>query len=180
MAKTYTAVPNVSTLQTYASADYNTYTATNVSNLIVPPAAAVYTTTATTAVANATFTRLSWTTSTYDTDSIKGAGTVTGLTIGTTGIYLLTCYATFDTNATGTRGIYIDKGTSTSITSIIGYGFGAPQNANYADVVATGVASLTAGDTIQAFAWQNSGGSLNVLGNAANRLFTATWIGRTS
>jgi hypothetical protein len=179
MPKTYTAAGSATAGQVYTASAHNVIV-TNVNNFIVPPSVSVYTTAATTTVANTTFTRLTWTTANHDTDSMKGAGTVNGLSIGTTGLYLVTCYAVFDANATGTRAIYLDKGTSSSITTIIGYGFGSPQNANFADVVATAVYPLTAGDFIQAFAWQNRGGDLNVLGNASNRAFTATWIGRTS
>jgi len=178
MPKTYTTIPSVVAGETYSATAHNVI-ATTINNHTVPPSVSVYST-ANVTCANNAFTRLSFTTANYDTDSMKGAGTVTGLSINTTGLYLITCYVTFDTNATGNRGVYIDRGTASSITTIIGYGYGAPQNANYSDVLATALVSLTAGDTIQAFGWQNSGGNLDSLGGLANRAFAATWIGRTS
>ena len=111
---------------------------------------------------------------------MKGAGTVTGLSINTTGLYVITISAAFDTNTTGVnREILIDKGTSSSLSSVL-CAASLTWGANgYGDLNASIVAPLTAGDTIQAFAFQNSGGALNILGSST-RIFSATWIGRTS
>ena len=177
MAKTYTAAGSATAGQVYTASAHNVIV-TDVNNLIVPASAGVYNT-GNVSLNNTTFTRLSFTTAAWDTDSMKGAGTVTGLSITTTGLYLVTAYKLFDTNATGTRALLIDVGTSSSVTSARGATTGQPTNASYADVTISMVVSLTAGDTLQLFGWQNSGGALNVLG-ASNRLFTATWIGRTA
>jgi len=152
---------------------------TGVNNLIVPPSAGVYNT-GNVSVANVTWTRLSFTTAAWDTDTIKGAGTDTGLTINTTGLYTVAISAAFDTNTTGVnREILIDKGTSSSLSTVLAAASLTWGANGYADLNASIVAPLTAGDTIQAFVFQNSGGALNVLG-AATRIFSATWIGRTS
>lgn len=179
MAKTYTSVPSVSTGDVYTASAYNTYTATNVSNLIVPASAGIYNT-GNVSVPNVTWTRLSFTTAAWDTDSMKAAGTVTGLSINTTGLYVITISAAFDTNTTGVnREILIDKGTASTLTTVLAAASLTWGANGYADLNASIVAPLTAGDTVQAFAFQNSGGALNMLG-ATTRIFSATWIGRTS
>ena len=180
MAKTYTAAGSAVAGDVYTAAAHNVIV-TDVNNFIVPASVGVYNT-GNVSCANGAYTRLSFTTSSWDTDSMKGAGTVTGLTINTTGLYLITAYVLFDASANALRGLLIDKGTSSSLTSTIAsINATIPGNGNYADANVTGVASLNAGDTIQLFAFQYGAGgpAINVLG-ASNRLFTATWIGRTS
>lgn len=178
MAKTYTAAGSAVAGDVYTAAAHNVIV-TDVNNMIVPPSVGVYNT-GNVSIPNVSWTRLSFTTAAWDTDSMKGAGTVTGISINTTGLYQITISAVLDTNSTGTnRNILIDKGTASSITSVLcaaSLTWGA--NA-YADLNASIVASLTAGDTLQAFMFQNSGGALNSLGSAT-RIFSATWIGRTS
>ena len=154
----------------------------NVNDLISPPSCGLYNT-GNVSIANGGFQRLSFDTAAWDTDSMKASGTVTGISINTTGLYLVSIYALFDASANPLRGIYIVSGTSGTFgsnTTLAGVNATSPGNANYADVHTSVVASLTAGDTVQAFAFQygaSPGTATNVLG-AANRIFSATWIGQ--
>jgi hypothetical protein len=87
VAKTYTSVPTVSTLATYPSATYNTYTAQNINNLIVPPYG-VRDNHANRLIANTTWAFISFTARVL----IHGmfAPTDTKITIQTAGVYLVT------------------------------------------------------------------------------------------
>jgi len=184
MAKTYTSVPSVSTLATYPSATYNTYTAQNINNLIVPPACHVSRSTAL-AINNVVETQITWTVEDYDTDGMFTASS-TDITVQTAGMYHLNAGVFFAANVTGSRYIHITKnGTSSTyaVASASTMGLttaGAPTTLNCSTVV-----SLAASDVIRVLVYQASGGSLNVGGaptsiDNGTTFCSVTWIGRTS
>ena len=178
MAKTYTSVPTVSTLATYPSATYNTYTAQNINNLIVPPMVSA-TITANQSIANTTWAFISFTSEGFDTDGMF-APTDTKITIQTGGIYLVTAQIGFATNGTGDRLIKIEKNAATPSN-------GTPLLSSFVDAIAvsdthttmSGLLSLSASDTLHMSVYQNSGGALNTAANPYP-LLQATWVGRTS
>lgn len=177
MAKTYGTVTTFTAGSVLTAAQLNT-AGTNITNLVTPATVSVYNT-GNQSLTTGTITRLSWTTSKWDTDTMKGAGTVTGISINTTGIYMITAFQVFDTNATGVRELLLDIGTAATTTSIIGGVHTPVGDGNYGNVTLSVMASLTAGNTIQLFGYQTSGGALNVLGSAT-RALTLTWIGLTA
>lgn len=180
MAKTYTSVPSVSTLATYPSATYNTYTAQNINNLIVPPIVKA-TRLTTQSINNATDTFVTWTTEEIDTDGCF-APTSDTITIQTTGVYLCQAQLVFAANGTGNRFIHIVKNddATPSYTLNIASGFQAGNATNTGILNCSTVASLAANDTLKVIAYQSSGGALNVGDTVVVSFFSATWIGRTS
>lgn len=179
MAKTYTAVPNVSTLQKYASADYNTYTAQNVSNLIVPPIVRA-SRLSTTSINHNTDTFISWTTEDIDTDGCF-APTSDTITIQTAGVYIVQGQLVFAANATGNRYVHIVKNAATpDYTKNVASGFGPGNGTNNSVISCSGVVSLAVSDTLKFIGFQSSGAGLNVGDTGVQSFLSATWIGRTS
>ena len=180
MAKTYTAVPSVNTGDVYTAASYNTYTAANVSNLIVPPAAKIWRTsnlTGYTTGAQITYQAVS-----YDTDSMWSSGTPTVLTIQTAGIYVVTFSVNWSATATVTAwqpAININNGAS----NVARLELACPSTTQgWAVVTYTGSLGVS---TVLGSSVSFTGGSaysLNGSGSdvASNTILTATWIGRTS
>lgn len=177
MAKTYTAVPNVSTLQTYASADYNTYTATNISNLIVPPSVCVQ---RNTNVSYTTGTDITWEAAGWDTDGMWSAGSPTGVTVQTTGLYLITIIGRFQATAT-LANIYpyvtVD-GTSINYQNI------PADSSTSAYFFGSITVSLTAGQVVRLKVNMGGGSAYILTGNTvvsdSRSRMILTWIGRTS
>lgn len=101
----------------------------------------------------------------YDTDNYFTitTGSSTRLTVPETGTYLIVGNVFFEFNATGIRGIEIDKNGSV-----------LTENNNYLSVNGTvalnvsGIELLNAGDYVELMAYQNSGGPLNALAYSTN------------
>lgn len=117
-------------------------------------------------------------TETVDTDGYHSAGNPTRITVPKAGKYLFTANLSFPTNATGNRYLWLAKnGTSTQR-----YGLqGCPGLAGGdAGLSTSRVFTLAANDYIEAYGYQNSGGSLT--NNADNTApgytgFTVTRLG---
>jgi hypothetical protein len=181
MAKTYTAAGTVVAGEVYTAAAHNII-ATDVNNLIVPPACrAVRATTQTIATGTDTF--VTWPIESYDTDGMFTATSDT-ITIQTTGLYVVTSCLTFAVNTTGFRVInmYKNPTSPTNFSSVFAHSWIAAVTGLGTTMSCSGVTSFTAGDTIKIGVAQSSGGNLDV-GNAsfsdANHV-SVTWIGRTS
>jgi hypothetical protein len=101
----------------------------------------------------------------------------TRITIRVSGLYALTATASFSANATGFRTVYISAnvgavaGACTQIPAAIG---GAGTNINASTIV-----RYSAGDYIEAFAIQGSGGPLltSVTGGSSTSAMSAVWLG---
>lgn len=182
MAKTYTAVPTVTAGDVYTASAYNTYTSTNVSNLIVPPMCKLVAAT-TQSVANSTDTTLTLGTSEIDTDSMGTTGAAAKITINTAGVYMVTYSATMVASAGGTiRFATVAKNGTGSPNAATGFFWAsAPFTAGYsASWRGGGLLNLAVNDYLQLVVIQDSGGALNV-GNLSNHTFlSAVWVGRTS
>lgn len=115
------------------------------------------------AVSNATETGISWNTELYDTNSFHDNSTnPTRMTIptGYGGKYLLTASIAYDNNAVGQRVAYIHVNNTLAFLSVI---------ANLSATIDTYntfsyVMNLSAGDYVETRVYQDSGGSLNILG----------------
>lgn len=184
MAKTYTAVPNVSTLQTYASADYNTYTATNISNLIVPPLLRVRRAT-TQSIPNAVDTFVTWTIEDVDTDGCFTASSDT-ITIQTAGFYFVSASVLFAASATGYRVLNVYKNPSSAgdFNPVFASSWIPVNSGSQSTVcVASAAQSFAVGDTIKVGVAQSSGGALNIGEGTTfinNTQLSVAWVGRTS
>jgi hypothetical protein len=98
------------------------------------------------------------------------------------GLYTIKAHLTFAINANGIRGLDIRKNAAgvqtagTDLTFLILSGNGTTQTRIGASVDA----QLTAGEYIEVFAYQNSGGVLNVEGaNIADTFLSMRWTART-
>ena len=189
MAKTYTSVPTVSTLATYPSATYNTYTAQNINNLIVPPMARLRLT------ANVSFTNNTHgtvgfkntnATEDYDTDGmITLSGSNSAITINTAGVYSCQAAVNFAANATGQRFGRIVRNRSGVLTAISTFAFTPAISSDFHSPLA-GSIECEVGDVIDLYCLQTSGSALNLQPADGSGIqyggtwLTATWVGRTS
>jgi hypothetical protein len=133
-----------------------------------PPALRV-TQALTTSISNNTATAVPFTAA-GTIDTYAGFGTATSTyTAPLNGLYLTFPTVSFASNSTGTRyaGLSVTSGTVT--TTLQGPGYAA-SGAGAMSVTGVRVLDLHAGDTVQATAYQNSGGALNLGG--------ATWNSR--
>ena len=179
MAKTYTAVPSVNTGDVYTAANYNTYTATNVTNLIAP-AMCQMVVTASQALAS-TGVDATLTSSSYALDNDTMSGTPNRITIQTAGVYQVSYSIQFLAHATGYRGATValnGVGSALSGTGIAPAAMGANSAGGGTSLTNTKLVSLNAGDYLTLVGVQNSGGSLSLSG--VNQYLQALWIGRTS
>lgn len=175
MPKTYTSVPSVSTGDVYQASTYNTYTATNVSNLIVPPMVQVRRTTNLTSYSSGT--DITWESEAFDTDDMWTSGA--SITIQTAGLYVVTFTGGFGATATLTRvfaGI-VKSGTSIAEQECQGVSTGG----GFSMAVITNCAAAA---TLTGRVTFTGGSAYVVNGNASETggqtRMTATWIGRTS
>jgi hypothetical protein len=183
MAKTYTAAGSAVAGQVYSAAAHNVIV-TDVNNFIVPPAVRVIKT-ATMNVTNAIDTLITWDSEVYDTDSMVNLGASSSqITIGTTGIYVITAGLSFSANGTNRRAMWVTKNGTDYTNGICG--LNVPTQATASTVlVTTTTINLVADDVIRMYGYQNSGVTLTIPASASapETLFTflsLTWVGRTS
>jgi hypothetical protein len=183
MAKTYTAAGSAVAGDVYTAAAHNVIV-TNVNNFIVPPACRVQKT-STMNLVNLTDTLITWDLESYDTDGmVTLASSTSEITIGTSGIYQVTGSLSFQANGTNRRAMWITKNGTSYVDSITG--LNVPCQATASTVLqTTTTTTLTAGDVIRMYGYQNSGSTLTVPASASapETIFTSlalTWVGRTS
>jgi hypothetical protein len=134
--------------------------------------------TATQAIASSTYLALTWPTEDLDTDG--GHSTVTNTeryTAQVTGWYHLTATVVFSGNATGRRDAFFRINGIT--TRRYGWHTSTPgPNAGGADIciVLATHAYLTVGDYAEVIAYQDSGGSLNLLASNQDSRFEIMWV----
>ena len=148
--------------------------------LISPPRVKVYKT-ANQSIANSAWACLTWNAEAFDSDTMHDNATSNSrITFTTAGTYQITYNALWANNSTGLRNHTIEKnGTTTqgSGTTIIEPFAISPVAATHSGASISVMASFVAGDWIQAFAWQNSGGALNLAGvTEAHSSFSARWV----
>jgi hypothetical protein len=170
MPKTYTAVPNVAAGDVYTAAAYNTYTSTNVSNLIVPPMCIVRRVAAQ-SIADNSVTNISFDTEDVDTDGMFTA-TSTDITIQTAGVYSLSGLVTLATAATTillTR--MIVNGSTVGQNDV-------PGSAYTNDAHLTIVRNLSVSDVVRLAVYQSGPGTSKNI--SATTQLSVIWIGRTA
>lgn len=148
--------------------------------LISPPRVKVYKT-ANQSIADSTYALLTWNAEAFDSDTMHDNVTNTArITFTTAGTYQITLNCLWASNGTGARYHTIEKnGTTTkgSGTVILEPFVISPIVATHSGASISVMASFSAGDYIQAFVYQNSGGALNLAGvTEAHSTFSARWI----
>jgi len=125
---------------------------------------------------NTTNTAISFDLENFDTDSFHDNSTNNSrLTIpaGKSGKYLVTGVAAFAANATGVRRwIFYKNG-----TAAMNVGGISAASAGDTRVSCSWLADLTAGDYVEFYCYQSSGGSLNISGNASDVFFGIQFLG---
>jgi hypothetical protein len=150
--------------------------------LLAPPRCYAYKT-ASGALASATWDEINFGAEAYDSHAAHDNSTNNSrLVAPESGLYTIKAHLTFATDSAGIRGLDIRKnaaGVQTAGTDLdfrILPGNGTTQTRIGASVDA----QLTAGDYVEVFAYQNTGGALNVEGNnIADTYLSFRWTART-
>ena len=148
--------------------------------LISPPRVKVYKT-ASQSIATYSWACLTWNAEAFDSDTMHDNATANSrITFTTAGTYQITYNAFWANNATGLRNHTIEKNGNTTQgngTPIVEPFAISPVAASHSGASISVMASFAAGDWIQAFAWQNSGGALNLSGGSESHAsFSARWV----
>jgi hypothetical protein len=148
--------------------------------LISPPRVKVYKT-ANQSIGTSGWACLTWDAEAFDTDTMHSNVTANSrITFTTAGTYQIIYNVFWANNSTGLRNHTIEKNGNTSQgngTPIIEPFAISPVAATHSGASISVIASFVAGDWIQAFAWQNSGGALNLAGvSESHSSLSANWI----
>lgn len=150
--------------------------------LMSPPSVKAYKT-ADGALAHASWDAINFGSEAYDSHAAHDNTTNnTRLVAPESGLYVVKGHAVFDINASGIRGLSIRKNAAgshaagTDVVEVIGAGNGTTQ----ARIIATDDVNLVAGDYIEMFCYQGSGGPLNVLGGIANTFLSFRFARKTA
>ena len=99
-------------------------------------------------------------------------GTPTRLTIKQAGAYIITGQCSFNTSATGRRGVYIYLNGGQINAQVTNGNSAAPTH-----VTTTTIKYLAVGDYVEMYGYQNSGGNLSVLTDVHSPMFGIAWLG---
>lgn len=155
-------------------------------NFLFDPPACIATRASNQSIPNAAGTLVSFTTADIvDTDTMHSTSTnPQNITFNTAGLYLVTINVEFDTNATGSRRVWVadNLGSNFLICAVSNSAIGG---SDQVQLCATGLYAAAAASAAVARVYQNSGGALNLLGtsSAADTItqpasaYSATWIG---
>jgi hypothetical protein len=135
------------------------------------------------ALANAAWGDINFGAEAYDSHGAHDNSTNNGrLVAPESGLYTIKAHLTFALNANGIRGLDIRKnaaGVQTAGTDLA-FIIIAANGTTQTRLIASVDAQLTAGDYCECFAYQNSGGALNVEGaNIADTFLSFRWAART-
>jgi hypothetical protein len=123
------------------------------------------------AIANTTYTKLTFNTEQFDTDAFHSTSTNTSrMTIpaGKAGKYLITGYINWESNSSGQRTFVVYK------NNVFFQSFGSEAASGNANAISSFVMDLAVADYVELAAYQSSGGSLNV---DDGRYFQVTYLG---
>jgi hypothetical protein len=127
-------------------------------------------------VKNNTTTAVLWDFEEFDTDAFHSTSTNTSrITIpsGKAGKYLFTWNVSYYANATGIRETLLKK----NGTTLTYQDFPVSSNGSETSMTASYIASASVADYFEMFAYQNSGGNLDIRGNATQSFFACTYLG---
>jgi hypothetical protein len=136
---------------------------------------------------NASWTPVTWNTTYYDSDAMHPGNSDT-VTVVTAGIYDIRAVAMWTANVTGGRGISVDHNNPGTTVIARGGALSSGSSPGEGDentittVQTATMRALAVGDTIKVFVWQESGGALNLLGDATANLWSflsVRWIAKT-
>jgi len=138
----------------------------------------LYDTGSTQSISNATDTAVTFNAEGFDTDAFHSTSTNTSrvtIPAGMGGYYLVTCGSLWASNATGRRQTFVLKNGANDVVAKAGTIAGS--SAGIIGSYGSAVVNLTAGDYIELFVQQSSGGSLDVYKRQEDSIFTVTYLG---
>jgi len=143
--------------------------------LLAPPRCRLWSTAAVSATTS-TYTAMTWDSEDYDTDGMHSTSSNTSrITIATDGLYQLSGAIGWAASATGRRWQQWYKNGTT-----LGVDYSLIVNAGSSSAIVcpapTVTVSLVAGDYIELFGWQDSGGSLNMNPTSSYSYAEARWV----
>lgn len=158
---------------------WNTDVRDAVNFLLNPPTARVYQGTAGTTLTTATATLIPFDAESWDTDSCHSLATNTSRLVATTaGKYLVVAQVSYAANATGQRYVTLRKnsaGSSSGGTLIDSVSVDAMASGSTSVFLVTEVWLSTAGDYLEVFGQQSSGGNLATNTGASATFCSMTW-----
>ena len=169
----------VSVGEKVTAANYLTFTRDAFAFLLSPPRCSIYQTATTSMATSGSSQLILFDTEAYDTDTMHSTSTNTSrVTATTTGLYLVTAALGFAANTTGYRLAQIRKNSAGAV------GSGTRVAIASASAVPTGATSLsfsayvqlTAGDYVEMFGLQNSGGALATVAGVGETMIQAQWV----
>jgi hypothetical protein len=184
MPKTYNTIPTTTTGSVYTAAAHNNIV-TNVNNYRVPPMAKYKRDTAQT-IANVTDTLIAWNSEEFtNTDGFTNSSGV--ITVQTAGVYSVSVGVIWGVNATGARAVTVTKN-STGVNSdaaIISSTVISAGSLTGTGINGHAIVSLAANDVLRAYAFQSSGGNLDLSASSSTLNRGAThisiaWLGQVS
>ena len=127
--------------------------------------------------ANSTWTTITWSAtdgSNYETMWTSGSR----VSCKAAGRYLVTYQAGFAANSTGYRFIQVRKNSAGSVASGIGVAASRLPHVGSSSAYVTGAFEVTAngGDYFELFAFQSSGGALDINGGVGETFLSARWV----
>lgn len=178
MPKTYNTFTNVSTGDVLTATNFNNVL-TNIANYRVPPMALVRRASASNQSLTTSPTTLAWnnTTAAIDTDTMWSSGANTQLTIGTTGVYVVTAQVVVSFAGTMTRtGLRVASSVN-AYELMLEHPFS--NSYGYSTMNLSGPITLSAGATLSVvFEWAG-GTSVSLLADQRTFL-SAVWVGQAS
>jgi hypothetical protein len=173
MAKTYTSAGTVAAGDVLTAAAFNVVTS-DINNLIVAPAVSVYRSSALTGFT--TGSAITWQAEHYDTDDMWTSGS--GITINTTGLYLINVAGQFTCTASCALLVIEIKRSGTTILSA----FQPLLSANESRFCLSGLVDLAAADSLTVTAQMSGGSNYQFAGGAtygeAQTRVSLTWMGK--
>lgn len=181
MTTSWTAITTHTSGYNVAAADYNTI-AGSLNHVGQADRCVMVTDTATTSIATATWSLLTFATEEYDTGGFHSTSTNTGrLTVptGYGGVYQVFASVTWTQNAGNGLFLQLRKNGAASTAASL-----ASSMANFGSLFANGdpilqlhgQLRLTAGDYVELYTAQNSGGNLALKGTTQAHRFGITWV----
>jgi len=123
---------------------------------------------------NNTNTKIAWNNEVYDVGGYASGGDTITIPSGKAGYYLISSQIYWNQNATGYRGLFIKKNTTTTLMQTYQYLTSAtPYPYNLTNITVY----LDVGDTIAAYGQQTSGGNLVVYLDASDTFLTLHYLG---
>ncbi len=136
------------------------------------PKVRAYFSSAGTSIVNNTTTAMNFDAEAYDIGNIHDNANPSRFTVPVTGYYRMSAIVWFQTNSTGFRQLYLKRGGTVNLASAL---IPAVNGANTMMVITT-AAYLSAGDYVEVYALQNSGGDLTAGGGSDATHFTMEYI----